>query len=204
MGLWSDWYSKNAGKENSLVNAEWALKKIDEASGNSAPINATLNDAAESNTLPATASTPITTLLQTMRNNLKWLFNRTNCPFPVGFIYMSTSSDNPSAIYPGTTWVAWGSGRVPVSVDTNNNNFNVVEKTGGSTTHTLTINEMPSHNHKANGWGGVSSNLGNGDSYRNAMKDVVSSDLTTTNAGSSQAHNNLQPYITCYMFKRIT
>jgi hypothetical protein len=76
MGIWSDWYSKNAGKENSLVNAEWVLKKIDEASGNNAPINATLNDAAESDTLPATTSTPLITLLQTIRNNLKWLFNK--------------------------------------------------------------------------------------------------------------------------------
>jgi hypothetical protein len=122
---------------------------------------------------------------------------------PVGFIYMSTSSDNPSAIYPGTTWVAWGSGRVPISVDTNNN-FNVVEKTGGSTTHTLTINEMPLHDHKANGWGGVSKNIEGGDYQREAMKRNEASDLTTTNSGSSQAHNNLQPYITCYMFKRIT
>jgi hypothetical protein len=75
MGLWSDWYSKNAGKEKSLVSAEWVLKKIDEGSSENAPKNATLNDAAESSALPATASTPITTLLQTIRNNLKHLFN---------------------------------------------------------------------------------------------------------------------------------
>jgi hypothetical protein len=30
MGLWSDWHSRNAGQENSLINAEFVLKKIDE------------------------------------------------------------------------------------------------------------------------------------------------------------------------------
>jgi hypothetical protein len=29
MGIWSDWYSKNAGKENSLVNVEFVLKQLD-------------------------------------------------------------------------------------------------------------------------------------------------------------------------------
>jgi hypothetical protein len=29
MGAWSDWYSRNAGKENGLVNAEWVLGIID-------------------------------------------------------------------------------------------------------------------------------------------------------------------------------
>ena len=38
-----------------------------------APINATLTNAAGSSTLPATVSTPITTLLQTMRNNLRYV-----------------------------------------------------------------------------------------------------------------------------------
>jgi hypothetical protein len=77
MGLWSNWYEKNAGKEKSLVSAGWVLKKIDEGSSENVPKNATLNDAAESSILPATASASIVTLLQTIRNNLKYLFNNT-------------------------------------------------------------------------------------------------------------------------------
>jgi predicted component of type VI protein secretion system len=74
MGLWSDWYSKNAGKEKYSVNAEFVLKKIDEVG----ETKLTLTDSNESNTLPTTtANTLITTLLQTIRNNLKWLFNNT-------------------------------------------------------------------------------------------------------------------------------
>ena len=66
---------------------------------------------------------------------------------PVGSIYMSTSAVNPSSIYPGTSWVAWGSGRVPIGVNSSDTAFNSVEKTGGAKTHTLTVSEMPSHNH---------------------------------------------------------
>jgi hypothetical protein len=71
MGIWSDWYERNTGKEQALTSAEFVLKKIDEAGAG----EATLSDAAESNTLPVTTKTLITTLLQTIRNNLKWLFN---------------------------------------------------------------------------------------------------------------------------------
>jgi hypothetical protein len=71
MGIWSDWYERNAGKEQALTSAEFVLKKIDEAGAG----ETTLTDAGESSTLPATTKTLVTTLLQTIRNNLKWLFN---------------------------------------------------------------------------------------------------------------------------------
>ena len=70
--------------------------------------------------------------------------------YPIGSIYMSTSGSNPSSFL-GGTWVAWGSGRVPVGVNTADANFNTVEKTGGESSHTLTVAEMPSHSHTFNG-----------------------------------------------------
>ena len=70
--------------------------------------------------------------------------------YPVGSIYMSTSNTNPSSLF-GGTWVAWGSGRVPVGVNTSDGNFNTVEKTGGESTHILTTAEMPSHTHTFTG-----------------------------------------------------
>lgn len=42
-----------------------------------APVNTTLTDAAAANTLPATTSTALTALLQTVRNCLKWLVSNT-------------------------------------------------------------------------------------------------------------------------------
>ena len=70
--------------------------------------------------------------------------------YPVGSIYMSTSGTNPSSFL-GGTWVAWGSGRVPVGVNTSDGNFNTIEKTGGESSHTLTVAEMPSHTHTFTG-----------------------------------------------------
>jgi hypothetical protein len=152
---------------------------------------------------------------------------------PIGKILMTDDSRNPSEYYPGTTWVAWGSGRVPVGVNTSETEFNTVEKTGGAKSHsytpagtnsggsvgnhTLTIAEMPKHRHyyaKTLPAGYV----GSGDShYIYAGGDGT--DGTTTYEGSGSAHNHpftnptftgtastqshLQPYITCYMWKRI-
>lgn len=124
---------------------------------------------------------------------------------PVGSIYMSVSGVNPGTVF-GGTWVAWGSGRVPVGVDTGQTEFNTVEETGGAKTHTLTTTEMPVHAHT------VKSDIVHGDG------EVVTSEILNVgifwgsgrrrytnisyNAGSGGAHNNLQPYITCYMWKR--
>lgn len=120
--------------------------------------------------------------------------------YPVGSIYFSTSQTNPGSLF-GGTWVAWGSGRVPVGVDITQTEFNTVQKTGGAKTHTLTIAEMPRHNHNnlkprwhteigANAVYG-SNGSGDGASYDERFYQ-----------GGGQAHNNLQPYITCYMWRR--
>ena len=74
----------------------------------------------------------------------------TSAIYPVGSIYMSVSSTNPSTYF-GGTWVAWGSGRVPVGINTSDTNFSTVEKTGGASTVTLTTSQMPSHTHTFTG-----------------------------------------------------
>lgn len=122
--------------------------------------------------------------------------------YPVGSIYMSATMSSAAQVEAafGGTWVAWGAGRVPVGVDTTQTEFDTVEETGGEKTHTLTIAEMPSHVHKVHaGWGAGS--LGNNflrvdsNNPKNQWDDTFST-------GGDQAHNNLQPYITCYMYKR--
>lgn len=121
--------------------------------------------------------------------------------YPVGSIYMSVNSNNPGMVF-GGSWVPWGTGRVPVGVDTGDGSFNTVEKTGGEKTHKLTTNEMPSHGHQTN------ITLGNRTQSGSGIWAAAPGEVDSTwvgyagGVGGSAAHNNLQPYITCYMWKR--
>lgn len=120
--------------------------------------------------------------------------------YPVGSIYMSATLSTPNSVSNalGGTWVAWGSGRVPVGVDTEQTEFNAVEKTGGEKTHELTVSEMPTHDH-----GAYYTSSSTGDKYYGwygAAGNAMAYDIIPRGGGG--AHNNLQPYITCYMYKR--
>lgn len=120
---------------------------------------------------------------------------------PIGHIRMETTDVNPANYLGFGTWVLWGSGKVPVGVDTTDDDFAEVEKTGGEKTHTLTTNEIPKHKHEI----AVRNNSETGlyeTKATNATGDVGSAH--TQEAGGGQAHNNLQPYITCYMWKRVS
>jgi microcystin-dependent protein len=124
--------------------------------------------------------------------------------YPVGSIYLSVSPTNPGTIF-GGTWAAWGTGRVPVAVDASQTEFNTVEKTGGEKTHTLTVAEMPAHNHKTK-TDDVGPASGFTDANQSAMRSSGANytlySAVTDNTGGGAAHNVLQPYITCYMWKR--
>lgn len=61
-----------------------------------------------------------------------------NLMYPVGSIYMSVSSTNPGTTFGVGTWEAWGSGRVPVGVDSNDTSFDTVEETGGNKSNSYT------------------------------------------------------------------
>ena len=54
-----------------------------------------------------------------MEINALEIFNKV---YPVGSIYLSVNSTNPSSYF-GGTWVAWGSGRVPIGVNTSDTRF---------------------------------------------------------------------------------
>ena len=164
--------------------------------------------------------------------------------YPVGAIYMSTSGTNPGNLF-GGTWVAWGSGRVPVGVNGNDGNFNAVEKTGGQSTVTIASNNLPAHNHGVNdpghqhtldigayriptaaqdigevqsssSSGSYSSPSVSGSTTTQEWTQFSGTSLTPASSGTgisiqnaygnagggADAITNLQPYITCYMWKR--
>lgn len=116
--------------------------------------------------------------------------------YPVGSIYMSVNSTSPSSLF-GGTWEQLKDRFLLGAGDTYSNG-----STGGEATHTLTINEMPSHKHTLNGGiGGIEDEgvtpqrgfLGTG---RNIDPDNIGS------TGGSNPHNNMPPYLVVYMWKR--
>lgn len=122
-----------------------------------------------------------------------------NKTYPVGAIYISVSSTSPATLF-GGTWSAFGAGRVLVGIDPSDTAFDTVEETGGAKTHTLTTAQIPSHSHEMSGFKYSSGGSGARLSYTPDGKDPFSE--TTGTAGSGGAHNNLQPYVVCYMWKR--
>lgn len=131
-----------------------------------------------------------------------------NLVYPVGSIYLSTSSANPATFLGVGTWAAWGTGRVPVAIDTTQTEFNTVEKTGGEKTHTLTAAEMPAHSHTAGyiDFGACRPSYASDATWATVLNNASGSNPLNSNqtsvSGGGGAHNNLQPYITCYMWKR--
>ena len=75
--------------------------------------------------------------------------------YPVGSIYITTNSTNPGNLI-GGTWVQWGAGKAVMGVNTSDADFNSAEKTGGAKNHTLSVAELPSHNHSFSGSSGSS------------------------------------------------
>lgn len=143
--------------------------------------------------------------------------------YPVGSIYMSVEYVSPQKFL-GGTWVEWGQGRVPVGVDSSDTDFKTAGKMGGEKRHLLDQSEMPEHTHHycvynrvsdGNAYalhlpteqGAWSPNVAKGTDEYSLQPERVepganSGYFNILTTGGSIAHNNLQPYITCYMWKR--
>lgn len=127
-----------------------------------------------------------------------------NKTYPVGSIYMSVSPTNPSELF-GGEWKAWSVGKMPIGVDPSQSEFSKVENTGGEKTHKLTKDELASHSHDYS-YTSVGFNqsaaihfAANGDT----VLGNVTNTKTTAESGGDNPHNNMPPYIVCYMWKRM-
>lgn len=166
-----------------------------------APASSTVIGITKLSVDPAVAGTPIAvgtndtrlvaaTMVATVGNIL----------YPIGSIYTSIVNTNPATLFGFGTWSAWGTGQVPVGVDVGQTEFNTVEKTGGEKTHTLTTAELAAHTHDAERSSSNTASV-SGSYFMVSTSDAGSATVTGSTGGGG-AHNNLQPYITCYMFKR--
>lgn len=134
-----------------------------------------------------------------------WMNNQSLMDFchPIGSSITTTDSRNPSTyLFEGTktTWVQDMQGYVPVGVNPNDSDFDTVGNTGGEKTHKLTVDEIPSHSHNMGMTRG--SNITGGANGTNGYLWGDDGTRSTNNTGGDQAHNNLQPYKTKYIWTR--
>ena len=121
--------------------------------------------------------------------------------YPIGSIYISVSSTNPGTLFSGTTWSQLKDRFLLGLGDT----YKTVNSTGGESSHTLTVDEMPKHMHNMAdndagyfaGWGTTRSGWAQA-----STKATVSGRFSTDYSGNSKAHNNMPPYLVVYMWKR--
>lgn len=142
---------------------------------------------------------------------------------PIGSIYMTIDSESDPARMFGGQWERWGNGRVPVGVDETQAEFFIPNGIGGEKEHILSLNETPAHCHNVrvteaevlNDVEGIAASKLSSELVINQIgnKNTISSDedymtWQTEDEGpegerkTTKAHNNLQPYITCYMWLR--
>lgn len=122
---------------------------------------------------------------------------------PVGSIYMSVDDTNPSSLF-GGTWVAWGAGRVPVGVDTSQTEFDTVEETGGNKTH----KHWQTCGSDANYFYDMDNTVAPDSRITKTLRALYDhvGPMSTDNMRQSATYNesSLQPYITCFMWKRVS
>ena len=103
---------------------------------------------------------------------------------------MDTENINPETYLGFGTWQYWGSGRVPIGVNTDDTDFNTAEKTGGNKTITLTTAQLPSHNHTFTGTSHSHSLNNHTHTYAKADSNTGSHTLTV-NEIPSHNHPNV-------------
>lgn len=142
-----------------------------------------------------------------------------SCPYAVGDLYTTTSTTAPGTRWPGTTWEAYGAGRVLVGVDANQTEFDTVGETGGAKTHALATAEMPAHTHVGGAHAHYISETTQAASHSHLSGNSVpvapnppdaannsatasGGEVATSSTGGGTAHNNLQPYIVVNIWRR--
>ena len=125
-----------------------------------------------------------------------------NDVYPVGSVYITVTEDTTSQVQAkfGGTWEAFGSGRTLVGVDISQSEFNSVGKTGGEKTHTLTEAELAKVTYSLKA--AVAESNSGVSGWALCRGGYTCSGWGSMTSGGDQPHNNLQPYITVYMYKR--
>ena len=149
--------------------------------------------------------------------------------YPIGAVYISDRLVDPATLF-GGTWARFAQGKVLVGVDETDTQFDTPLEIGGEKTHVLAEDEMADHTHGGSSLTvtstgsahthGVERGTATGGSTGRAAQGntTAAGDMNSTTAGSghthtitgstgtgtgqNKPHNNLQPFITVYMWRR--
>ena len=128
--------------------------------------------------------------------------------YPIGSIYMSVTYFDPATVF-GGVWEQIQDTFLLAAGSTY-----AAGATGGEATHTLTVNEMPSHTHHFVANGG---HFGSYDSTQIGAAGTAYADrpgfnigmdwggngmISLQETGGGAAHNNMPPYLVVYVWKR--
>lgn len=151
--------------------------------------------------------------------------------YPVGSIYMNaTDATSPAALFGFGTWLQISAGRVLIGASASPSDTSYkAGDIGGEEKHTLSVAEMPSHNHSATIDNAGSHNhdmntYAYNEDFRNDTPQLIPNtnyyytrrnpiytlnagdhthSITIHNTGGGQAHNNMQPYLVVYIWQRV-
>lgn len=129
--------------------------------------------------------------------------------YPIGSVYISVVNQSPTQLLSFGVWERIANGHALVGVDENDSIFSTSQLTGGSKTHTLTTEQMPPHGHNIqNNWTTNTNHI-----HGNAIPKIpqgiqngtagLNTSVFTEVTGNGRAHNNLQPYFTVFIWKRM-
>lgn len=133
--------------------------------------------------------------------------------YPVGSVYITYNNVNPGTFL-GGTWERFGQGRTLVGEGTGNDGSTsmsfATNSVGGEYKHKLTVDEIPNHKHAVYIQNTTSNPQVNApkwtvalpNSWKQYASDTKLFGPSTGNAGGDASHNNIQPYITVYFWKR--
>ncbi len=120
--------------------------------------------------------------------------------YPVGSIFISTSSTSPATSLGFGSWSRFGEGKMLVSQNSSDSDFDTAEETGGAKTHTIAQTNLPDVNLNTTksfkteqGADDRGSSSGAGGAYETAVIPL---------GGDGTALNHMNPYIVTYMWKR--
>lgn len=120
--------------------------------------------------------------------------------YPVGSIYMSVANTSPATLF-GGTWVQIEDTFLLAAGQTY-----AAGATGGEAAHTLSLNEMPAHDHGIySGYGDIGDPTTDSDAFRYQYwggSNRGFHDTFISSTGGGAAHNNMPPYLVVYVWKR--